>query len=91
MTKKKVKVRVKKRKLKIGRIFFCLLVVGLFYVAFHFLRKLPITNIYVLGNDLVPEAEILELSGIKNYPSFIDTSKYDISKKVKRNKRKRKK
>ena len=85
MTKKKVKVRVKKRKLKIGRIFFCLLVIGLFYVSFHFLRKLPITNIYILGNDLVPEAEILELSGIKNYPSFIDTSKYDISKKIKRN------
>ena len=85
MTKKKVKVRVKKRKLKVGRILFCLLVIGLFYVAFYFLRRLPITNIYIIGNDLVPESEILELSGIKNYPSFIDTSKNDIINKLKKN------
>ena len=85
MTKKKVKVRVKKRKLKIGRVLLCLFVLGLFYLGFYFIRKLPITNIYIIGNNLVPESEILELSGIKSYPSFIDTSPNKIINKIKNN------
>ena len=79
MTKKKVKVRVKKRKLKIGRILLCLLVLVLIGVFFYFIRKLPIKNIYIIGNNIVPESDILDLSGIKNYPSFIDTSSSKIT------------
>ncbi len=85
MTKKKVKFRVKKRKLKIGRILFCLLVICLFVISFYFIRKLPIKNIYIIGNNIVPEREILDLSGIKNYPSFIDTSNSKIIKNIKSN------
>ena len=82
MTKKKVKFRVKKRKLKIGRILFCLLVLCLFVISFYFIRKLPIKNIYIIGNNIVPESEILDISGIKNYPSFIDTSNSKIKKSI---------
>ena len=85
MTKKKVKVRVKKRKLKIGRILLCLLVLVLIGVFFYFIRKLPIKNIYIIGNNIVPESDILDLSGIKNYPSFIDTSSSKIIKNIKAN------
>ena len=85
MTKKKVKVRVKKRKLKIGRILICLLVLFLIGVFFYFVRKLPIKNIYIIGNNIVPESDILDLSGIKNYPSFIDTSSSKIIKNIKTN------
>ena len=82
MTKKKVKVRVKKRKLKIGRILLCLLVLIIIGLSFYFIRKLPIKNIYIIGNNIVPEYDILEISGIKNYPSFIDSSKKDIIKNI---------
>ena len=85
MTKKKVKFRVKKRKLKIGRILLCLLVLCLFVILFYFIRKLPIKNIYIVGNNIVPENEILDLSGVKNYPSFIDTSNSRIIKNIKNN------
>ena len=85
MTKKTVKVRVKKRKLKIGRILICLFVLGLFIAVGHYIRKLPIKNIYIIGNDIVPESVILELSNIKDYPSFIDTSKNSIIKNIKTN------
>lgn len=85
MTKKKVKFRVKKRKLKIGRILLCLLVLCLFVILFYFIRKLPIKNIYIVGNNIVPENEILDLSGVKNYPSFIDTSNSRIIKNIKSN------
>lgn len=85
MAKKKVKFRVKKRKLKVGRILFCLLTLILLAVSFHYIRKLPIKNIYIIGNNIVPENEILELSGIKNYPSFINTSSKKIIKNIKTN------
>lgn len=85
MTKKKVKVRVKKRKLKVGRILICLFVLGLFIVLGHYIKKLPIKNIYITGNNIVPENVILELSNIKDYPSFIDTSKSSIIKNIKTN------
>ncbi len=83
MTKKKVKVRVKKRKLKIGRILLCLLVLIIIGLFFYFIRKLPIKNIYIIGNNIVPENDILEISGIKNYPSFIDSSSSKIIKNIK--------
>ncbi len=85
MTKKKVKVRVKKRKLKIGRILLCLLALILIVVSFHYIKKLPIKNIYIIGNNIVPEGEILDLSGVKNYPSFINTSRKSIIKNIKNN------
>ena len=77
---------MKKRKLKIGRVLLCLFILGLFYLGFYLIRKLPITNIYITGNSLVPEEEILELSNIKDYPSFIDTSTNKIINKIKSNK-----
>jgi len=85
MTKKKVKVRVKKRKLKIGRIIICLLILAFLVAVFYYIKKLPIKNIYIIGNKVVPDGEILDISGIKNYPSFIDTSKKEIISKIKNN------
>lgn len=85
MTKKKVKVRVKKRKLKLGRVLICLLILVLIGLICFYIKKLPIKNIYIIGNSIVPEHDILDISGIQNYPSFIDTSKKDIIKNIKKN------
>ena len=85
MTKKKVKVRVKKRKLKIGRIFICLFILGILILICNYVKKIPIKNIYITGNDLVPENVILDLSGIKDYPAFIGTSKKSIINNIKKN------
>ena len=85
MTKKKVKVRVKKRKLKVGRILIFLLIIGLLILGGYIAKKLPIKNIYIVGNNIISDNEIIELSGLKNYPSFIDTSKNSIIKKIKSN------
>ena len=72
--KAKVKVKVKKRKLKLKRIFFCLIFLGLLGGIFYLVKKIPITNIYIIGNNIVPDKEIISTAGIDNYPSFIDTS-----------------
>ena len=83
--KAKVKFKVKKRKLKLKRIFFCLIFLGLLGGIFYLVKKIPITNIYIIGNNIVPDKEIISTAGIDNYPSFIDTSKKDIVTKLKRN------
>ena len=83
--KAKVKVKVKKRKLKLKRIFFCLIFLGLLGGIFYLMTKIPITNIYIIGNNIVPDKEIISTAGIDSYPSFIDTSKKDIIKKLKKN------
>lgn len=84
MTKKKVKVRVKKRKLKVGRILICLLILGLIIFLFYFLTKLPIRNIYVIDNKIVPENIILRESSLDKYPSFIGTSSKKIINSLKK-------
>ena len=83
--KAKVKVKVKKRKLKLKRIFFCLIFLFLLGGIFYLVKKIPITNIYIIGNNIVPDKEIISTAGIDNYPSFIDTSKKDIITRLKRN------
>ncbi len=83
--KAKVKVKVKKkRKLKLKRIFFCLIFLGLLGGIFYLITKIPITNIYIIGNNIVPDKEIISTAGIDNYPSFIDTSKNDIITRLKK-------
>ena len=83
--KAKVKVKVKKRKLKLKRIFFCLIFLCLLGETFYLAKKIPITNIYIIGNNIVPDKEIINTAKINNYPSFIDTSKKDIITRLERN------
>lgn len=85
MTKKKVKVKVKKRKLKLGRVLICLFILSIFGLGIYYIFKLPIKNIYVVGNKIIPEKEILNVSGISKYPSFLATSKNSIIEKLQKN------
>ena len=57
-------------------------IIGLFYYSLN----LPIKNIYVKGNSLVSDNEIIELSDLYNYPSFLLTKKKDIKNNILKNK-----
>lgn len=83
--KEKVKVKTKKRKIKFKRVFLCLLVVILFVLSFLFIRKLPIKNIYIIGNNIVSDKEIIEKASLSSYPSFLCTSKRDIINNLEKN------
>lgn len=80
MSKKK-----KKRKLKIKNIiiFICLLVLFLFLIYYIF--NMPIKNIYIKGNTILSDNDILSISKIDNYPSFLLTSNNEIEKRLKAN------
>jgi len=85
VVKKKVKVKVKKRKIKIKKILLFLLILTLIILIFLYIKKLPIKNIYIIGNNILKDKEILELSNLEDYPSFLDTSKKEIISNLKEN------
>lgn len=82
---KKIKVKKKKRKLKVKRVLICLLVIILIILLFIFIKNLPIRNIYIVGNNILSDKEIMELGGISDYPSFVTTSKRKVESKLEKN------
>ncbi|MGM9876408.1 MAG: cell division protein FtsQ/DivIB [Bacilli bacterium] len=83
--KAKIKVKVKKRKLKFKRIFICLILLLIIVLLFLLVKNIPIKNIYIIGNNILSDKEIIEISQISNYPSFVETSKKDIIKRLEKN------
>ena len=73
MATKRIKVKVKTKKINIARtiIFLCIIICIIFSVAY--LLHLPVKNIYITGNEIVKDKEIIELAGLENYPPFINT------------------
>ena len=74
---------VKKRKLKVLNLLIVLLVfIGLFF-AVQFGVKIPVKNIIIKNTSYLNDDYIIELAGIKNYPSFILTRSKEIEEKLK--------
>lgn len=87
MKKKPVKKKIqkKKRKIRYGRIFLVLLILILIiYLLFH-IFKFPIKNIYISNNYLFSDQEIIDMAGIRDYPSIFSISNYKIRKNLEKN------
>lgn len=81
--KEETKVVVKK--IKIVNI---LIVLLLLYIIGFYTYKIvvaPINNIFVSGNKCLTDQEIIDIAGVRNYPSFILTAKYNMKKKLLKN------
>lgn len=86
MTTKKVKIKVKKKKLKVKNILIAFLIIALFSLFVAYILNLPLKNIYISGNNLVSDKEIIKLAELSDYPSFIKTYFMNIETNVKKNK-----
>ncbi len=76
------KKMVKKRKLRVFRFLLLILIlIGLFFGVYFYLH-LPIYNILVKNTEYVNDDYILEVAGIKNYPSYWLTRSKKIEKKL---------
>ena len=75
----KKKVKVKKR-VKIKSIIISLILIILVGSLVYYILNTRIKNIYISGNSYLSEQEIIDLSGISEYPKRIKVSK-DIIKK----------
>lgn len=77
--------KVRKRKLRIGRVFLLLIVVTIIgYLCFKFV-DIPIRSITVSGNNILSDQEIIELANLEDYPSFLSTISFMVSKKLENN------
>ena len=65
-----------------------LLVLLIIYVIGYFGYKVAIsriTNIYIKNNNILTDQEVIDVSGLRNYPSFILTTNYSIKNKLLKN------
>lgn len=65
-----------------------LLVLLIMYVIGYFVYKVAIsriTNIYIKNNNILTDQEVIDASGLRNYPSFILTTNYSIKNKLLKN------
>lgn len=73
----------KKIHIKILPVMIILLAFIVLFFLFQYLSKLPIKNIYIIGNKYLTDQEIIELAKIEDYPSFLKTTKKEIKKNIK--------
>lgn len=81
MAKKKKKKRVLKIKNICIFIGILILLIGIIY----YIITMPIKNIYIKGNNIISDNEIIESTNLYEYPSFILTSKKALIKSIKKN------
>lgn len=75
----------KRVKIRYGRLFlFFLVIFFLLYLCVTYV-KIPIRNIYVSGNIKLSDQEIIDLSGLRDYPSVISFTNYQVEKKLEKN------
>jgi len=72
-----------KRKLNIKAFIILLLVLYLIGMLFYTFFTMPIKNIYIKNTNYITDNEIIEVAGIKNYPSIFKISKRSLIAKIK--------
>lgn len=80
MAKKK-----KKRVLKIKNIMMLLSIICILIGLFYYAITMPIKNIYIKGNHIISDDEILKESSLYKYPSFLLSKKSQIKKDIEKN------
>ena len=76
---------VVKKKISISKI---LIIILILYIIGFYMYKIvisPVNNIYIKGNTYLTDQEVIDSSGLRNYPSFILTTKSSIKKNLKKN------
>ena len=78
-----MKRKVKKKKIKIGRVFLALFFLFIVIFLIILLSKMPVLGFYISGNNYYTDNEILKITGLDKYPSYLFTSNINIKKKIK--------
>ena len=76
----------KKRKLRIKNILIFIIIILIIIASIFYCITVPIKNIYIKGNKIITDNEIIEQSKINNYPSFLLTSSFEIKHRLIKNK-----
>ncbi len=82
-TKKTMKV--KKRKLRFGRVFLVLFCFGCLYMLGKQILSLKVKSIFVKGNVILSDQDIIELAQLQEYPSYVCVLKKQLSSTLEAN------
>lgn len=80
-----MKKKKKKRKINYRNVFIALIILLIIISVFYYAINMPIKNIYIKNNNIISDSEIIHLSGINDYPSFLLTSRKKIKKALEKN------
>ena len=64
------KRKTKKRKLKLGRLLLALIILVFIVYLIKLVFRFPIKNIFVEGNTILSDQEVIDLAKLENYPSI---------------------
>ncbi len=78
--------KVKRKKLKVGRVILVLFILILLIILLSILIKIPVLGFYISGNTYYTDQEILDKTKLSSYPSFFLTSSFSVNSKVKNDK-----
>ena len=76
----------RKKKLKIFRVFLLLILLSILVLLFLFLSKIKVQGYYISGNNYYSDQEILNMTGLDKYPSYLLTTSYSVNSKIKNDK-----
>ena len=81
----KARVKVKKRKVSIKKILILILVVIIICLLIIYICSLKISNIYIVNNNILSDKEVIDISNLSDYPSFVLTNTKKIERLLKKN------
>lgn len=73
------------KKNKFVKLLIILLVLYIIGFNIYRLLVLPINNIYIKNNEYLTDQEVIDIAGIRDYPSFALTSKFKIRNNLRKN------
>lgn len=77
--------KVKKKKIKILPCLILLIVLVFLYLLLTSILKMKTNNIYIIGNELLKDQEIIDMANLSDYPSFFKTSPKKIKESLEKN------
>ena len=72
----------KKRRIRLLKLIVLALIIYLIITVFFSVMGSNIRNIYVVGNSVLSEQEIIDIAGISDYPSFFETPTFTIRNRL---------
>ena len=72
----------KKRKIKYKNLIFLIFIIGLVFFCFYAIFNINVKNIYVKGNELLTDQQVIDAAGLKNYPKIMSVNKKKLKSKI---------
>ena len=83
--KKKNKRNKSKRRLKKKALIIFLVIIIIIFITVFTVLNTHITNIYIKNNNYLSDEEIIDIAGLKDYPTIIDANTLSIKTKLEKN------